>query len=197
MSKSEAKVGFSDRMGENRFIITGGPGFGKSAVLSVLAARGYDFRDEAARQIIKDNMTSNPAVLPWVDRVAFDRLQVVRMERDYLSADVTRPTFFDRGFPDLIGWRQFAGLGTSDIVDYVYRYPYERTAFFTHPWQEIYVENDQRPFSYDEAKEINEKLFDTYVELGYEPVFMPNSSPDVRANFIVENVELTGRAQLL
>jgi predicted ATPase len=42
---------------KNFYVITGGPGAGKTSVLEYLAAKGYSYVPETARQIIKERLS--------------------------------------------------------------------------------------------------------------------------------------------
>jgi len=55
---------------DNLIVVSGGPGSGKTTVLHELAARGFPFAPEVARQIIQEQMQSGGVALPWGDREA-------------------------------------------------------------------------------------------------------------------------------
>jgi|TARA_B100001059_G_scaffold133292_2_gene133489 predicted ATPase len=48
----------------NRFVLSGGPGGGKSALLAALAERGYPVVPESARAIIRSRLQSGLAPRP-------------------------------------------------------------------------------------------------------------------------------------
>ena len=49
----------------NLFVISGGPGSGKTTVLQELAGRGFPFAREVARLIIQEQVQSGGTALPW------------------------------------------------------------------------------------------------------------------------------------
>ena len=53
----------------NRFVVTGGPGGGKTTILTALAERGYNFAPESARRIIKERLAAG--LSPRPDPVPF------------------------------------------------------------------------------------------------------------------------------
>jgi len=63
-----------------RFIITGGPGAGKTTVLKALAARGYPDVAESARTIIRMRLEANLSPRPPLQQFV----------RDVLRMDLTR-----------------------------------------------------------------------------------------------------------
>ena len=66
MPEEEMDTTESDRL----FIITGGPGSGKSTVIDALAKRGISTMSEAGRAIIQDQVAIGGEALPWADRQA-------------------------------------------------------------------------------------------------------------------------------
>jgi predicted ATPase len=68
------------------FVITGGPGSGKSTLVAALAARGYPHMPEAGRAIIRDQVAIGGEALPWSDRRAFAELMLGRELRSHRAA---------------------------------------------------------------------------------------------------------------
>ncbi|QQO10398.1 AAA family ATPase [Breznakiella homolactica] len=55
--------------GENLlYIITGGPGAGKTSVVNELSVRGYKTIPEAAREIIRNQIDTGGDALPWKNK---------------------------------------------------------------------------------------------------------------------------------
>ena len=48
-----------------RYIITGAPGTGKTAIINTLKERGYCCIDENSREIIAEQIKSKGEILPW------------------------------------------------------------------------------------------------------------------------------------
>ena len=113
---------------------------------------------------------------------------------DYQKYNPDCYNFYDRGFPDLIGWREYAQLDTKDIEKIVYLYPYEKLVFFTKPWEEIYETNQHRPYSFDEASKINYFLELCYKKLGYMIQYIPKISINKRAEFVIQKVSEFSKA---
>ena len=58
------------------FVITGGPGSGKSTLIDALAGHGICTMPEAGRAIIRDQVAIGGEALPWSDRRAFAELML-------------------------------------------------------------------------------------------------------------------------
>ena len=50
------------------FVLTGGPGSGKTTLIQALAKRGFATAPEAGRGIIRDQQAIGGAALPWADQ---------------------------------------------------------------------------------------------------------------------------------
>ncbi|MEC4766359.1 AAA family ATPase [Halomonas sp. CUBES01] len=84
-----------------RFVVTGGPGGGKTTLLSSLSERGYSFAPESARKIIKERLAAG--LLPRPEPVSFAH-EVLRADIEkYRNIGANnRPTFFDRSVLDAL-----------------------------------------------------------------------------------------------
>lgn len=56
---------------QHLFVITGGPGSGKSTLVDALAPRSPQTMPEAARAIIRDQVEIGGNAVPWSDRNGF------------------------------------------------------------------------------------------------------------------------------
>lgn len=88
----------------NFFVITGGPGVGKTTLLKELQGRGFEVVPEIARELIKEQIENKGAALPWKDKELYKNLMCDRSIRSFEQIDKTQnnkvPIFFDRGFLD-------------------------------------------------------------------------------------------------
>src|SRR5499427_8495297 len=118
-----------------RFVITGGPGAGKTTVLKALAERGYTYAAESARDIIRERLASGLCPRPPLAQFGHEILQ--RDIARYRETRVTdRPVFFDRGIVDALGiLDQEQALSPSEIADYVRSFPYNGIVLLMPPWE--------------------------------------------------------------
>lgn len=58
------------------FVLTGGPGSGKTTLIEALRAQGFATAPEAGRGIIRDQMAIGGPALPWQDRAFFAELML-------------------------------------------------------------------------------------------------------------------------
>lgn len=169
----------------NKYIITGGPGFGKSTVINCLRALGIMVIPEAARYVIDRNSIAGQDLLTISSRYTFDKYIIKIMVEQYLQCNKSKLTLYDRGIPDLIAWRKYFKMNCDDVIELAHQYKYENMVFITKPWIEIYSQNVNRPFSFDASCEINTILGDVYTDLGYTLEYLPNDTNEARVDFIL------------
>ena len=99
------------------YVITGGPGSGKTALIEALRSLGYPSSVEAGRGIILDHMAIDGPALPWRDPMLFSELMLSWEIRSYHDAEQsTGPVFFDRGVPDVLGYLHLMNIPAPEHV---------------------------------------------------------------------------------
>src|SRR5262252_1558791 len=163
----------------NLFVVSGGPGAGKTTVLKELASRGCRFVPEIARQIIQEEVQSSGTALPWKDREAYTLLMLERSIKSYLSHTAApRPTFSDRGMPDTLCYARLIGLANQGLIlDACRQYRYAPVVFLAPPWKEIYETDSERKQDFAEAESTFEQMVQVYRECGYTISELPRTNP--------------------
>jgi predicted ATPase len=148
-------------------IVTGGPGAGKTALLSALAELGYITVEDSARAIIAERLASGESPRP--DLVTFAR-EILRRDIDkYIRQPRTREwVFFDRGIVDAIGLLQeVAPLSGLELHTTLAWYPFHHSVFILPPWEAIYATDAERDQSFAEAVHVHSKVVAWYRACGY------------------------------
>jgi len=172
------------------YVITGGPGSGKSTLIEALAEHGICTMPESGRAIIQDQVAVGGKALPWSDRRAFAELMLGWEIRSYRAAlRLSGPVIFDRGVPDVLGYLRLCGLSVPSHVDRAAQiFRYHRRVFIAPPWLEIYASDAERKQSFEEAQATYEVLTETYSALGYNLVPLPLDSIQERVRFVLAMV---------
>jgi predicted ATPase len=174
----------------NLFVVSGGPGAGKTTVLQELASRGYRYAPEIARQIIQEEVQSSGTALPWKDREAYTLLMLEQSVKSYLAhTPAPRPTFSDRGIPDTLCYARLIGLADQEsILDACRQYRYAPVVFLAPPWKEIYETDNERKQDFAEAERTFEQMVQVYRECGYAIAVLPKAKTAARADFILKQI---------
>jgi predicted ATPase len=168
------------------FIITGGPGSGKSTLIEALTATGLHAMPESGRAIIRQQVADGGSALPWADRLAFAERMFQQEIRSWRAAhDLQGPVIFDRGVPDVVGYLNLVGLEVPAHIEHAARIlRYAPRVFVAPHWPAIYAQDSERKQSIEEAEATCRTVSDVYIRLGYETVLLPLASVAERVAFV-------------
>src|ERR1700760_2594979 len=159
---------------QNLIAISGAPGAGKTTMLEVLQARGYACVPEVARRIIQEQVQSGGNALPWHDTTAYINLMLEGSINSFLEYQhSTRPTFFDRGLPDTLGYAQIIKLADQRAIEEACSLHRYAKVFLAPPWRAIYTTDTERKQTFEEALYNFDQATNAYTRCGYEPILLP------------------------
>ncbi len=134
-------------------------------------------------------MSGEGTLLPWINRLGYSEEMLKRRIRQYKDTISSELWFFDRGIPDLIAYIIKDGLSVPDIYyEAVKEYRYQQLVFLTPPWENIYINDQERHESYEEAAMIHREIERAYGQAGYTCVTLPKFSIAERADFILKTI---------
>ena len=176
----------------NLFIMSGGPGGGKTTPLLELEKLGVAHVPEVARQIIQEQVQTGGNALPWADRQRYTELMLERsIESFHENTPAAKPLLADRGIPDTLGYARLIGLPETAWIEAACRqYRYAPVVFLAPPWMEIYETDGERKQDFAEAERTYDVVKDVYRDCGYETIVLPKVAPPERARFILEQLRL-------
>ncbi len=168
-----------------KIIISGGPCTGKSTVVETLRRRGYYCFDEVARQVIKEQQQLGSDLVPWLDLSGFSAIVFDRICTQAREGDNHSLCFFDRSAVDVLAYLENGGYERSKkLVDLIPSLNYSPIVFFTPFWEDIYTTDVERKENLIQAKAISDKIYQTYLSLGFQILELPLVSPEERADII-------------
>lgn len=174
------------------FVLTGGPGSGKTTLIEALRSTGFATSVEAGRGIIRDQSAISGPALPWNNPALFAELMLSWELRSYQAAtEQPGPVFFDRGVPDVIGYLRLTGLPVPEHVKIAARrFRYAGRVFVAPPWPDIFQQDGERRQTLDDAERTYHALVGVYAELGYELVPLPLAPVEARLQFVLAETGL-------
>jgi predicted ATPase len=175
---------------KNIFVITGGPGFGKTAVIDELRSIGYLCSGEFARDTIEKQQKMGGDLLPWKRPKLFQK-EILQLRKDFYESVPDRTiAFADRGIPDQLAFARYKGFGTPEILKISSeKYRYAPQVFVTPPWPEIFTNDIIRNETYEEALLIHQSILETYSDLNYQIIELPLTSVCERTGFILQTIQ--------
>lgn len=97
--------------------------------------------------------------------------------------------FYDRGMPDVLAYMDyFEQAFSSDFLHACKTNRYD-SVFLLPPWEDIYVQDNERLETYPQATEIHEHLFKTYSGLGYAVMEVPFGTVAERISYILNHLD--------
>ena len=173
----------------HRFVVTGGPGGGKTTILNALEERGYSFAPESARKIIKERLAAG--LSPRPDPVSFaHEILSLDIEKYQAVTSCGYPVLFDRGILDALYMLDAENAQTRDeIAKYVQKFPYNSVVFLLPPWKEIYDTDSERDQTFEESVEVFEGMKRWYSQWGYETLEVPRGAINERVSFVLKHID--------
>jgi predicted ATPase len=173
---------------ERFFVLTGGPGSGKSTLIDALQQTGFSRTMEAGRGVIRDQVAIGGRAVPWSDHALFAELMLSWEMQSYRWATQQGgPVFFDRGVPDVMGYLRLMGLPVLNYVEKAIEiFRYNHRVFIAPPWEDIFQQDRERKQSFGEARRTYEALAATYIACGYELIELPRAPIAERVRFVVQ-----------
>ena len=139
---------------DNFTVITGGPGSGKTSLITALGTAGFDVPVEAGRGVIQHQVAIGGDALPWRDPAAFAELMLAWEMRSYhMARERPGPVFFDRGVPDVLGYLRLMQLPVPTHIERAAdAFRYSARVFIAPPWRAIFRRDSERKQDFAEAE---------------------------------------------
>ena len=178
-----------------RYILTGAPGAGKTAILRAMQLRSYPVVEEAATDIVASAQARGDAQ-PWISPGFIDDIVELQRRRQERPAPRAAVQIFDRSPVCALALARFLGWRVSDPLAKELRRieqqaVYERRVFFVESLG-FMTNTDVRRISLEEARRFGEVHQTAYRELGYDLVPIAPASVADRTEAVVGLVETWG-----
>ena len=159
-----------------RFILTGAPGSGKTAIIRQLELDGFNVVEEAATDIIVLWQARGIAE-PWTDRSFIDAVVSLQRQRQLHGTSQSDETqFHDRSVICTAALAAYLGYAVSDLLSHelervVSEKIFQRRVFFIRNLGFI-RRTQARRISFDESLRFERIHEETYRNFGFELVFI-------------------------
>ena len=170
--------------------ILGGPATGKSTLIDELKNRGFCCYPEISRQVTIDAQKNGIDQLFLTEPLLFSKLLIEGRIKQFDDAlnEPHKIVFLDRGIPDVLAYMDFIGNDyPTGFIQFCENKKYTK-AFILPLWKEIYVSDNERYESFEEAIAIQKHLISTYKKFGYELIEVPKDTVKNRADFVLKHL---------
>ncbi|MCK4670270.1 MAG: AAA family ATPase [Nanoarchaeota archaeon] len=194
-----------------KYILTGGPGTGKSSILLALEQRGEHIVKEAAEDYIKVRQAQGQPE-PWTEPDFQDKILELQLQREEQIPEGIERIFIDRGVADGLAYAEPGTKIYKKIMaearkaswidkdqreymfwvriqgDYSRYYALSNKVFFIE--QLDFTEKTKvRRENHKEAVRLGEKLKAIYHRLGYKIIGVPAAKLEERVRRVLQGVE--------
>ena len=179
-------------MNKEIVVIIGGPSSGKTTLIEKLKENGHVCYPEVSREVIKEAQERGIEQLFLEQPLLFSELLLEGRKRQFKQAKEEKATlvFLDRGIPDVLAYMHYIGDSYPSFFDEACKeYVYSKI-FILPIWEEIYVSDEERYESYEQALLIQDHLIETYEKYGYELIEIPKDTVENRMQFLLQNLHL-------
>ena len=184
-------------MEKNKIVITGAPGTGKTLLVKTLEAKGYYCFPEVIRDMTaaaKKGTTAKPiATNPLVfvdDPMEFNKALLEGRKTHFQTAlRLKEPLcFFDRGMPDVLAYMDYFGQSyPEEFIKACEEHRYSHI-FILPPWEDIFISDNERMESFQQALDLHEHLMETYELFGYRINILPKTTVSERVSILLETI---------
>lgn len=177
---------------QEKIVLIGGPGTGKTSVLNELENRNYCCMPEVSREVILEAKANGIDQLFLEKPLLFSEMLLEGRVKQYKEASKKKINivFFDRGIPDVHAYMDYFNTSyPKTFTEKSKQYKYTKIFHFS-PWQEIHTTDNERYETFEETVKIDTFLTKTYSKLGYNVINVPFGSIDKRTDFILNALSL-------
>ena len=160
---------------QQKIVLIGGPGTGKTSVLNELIKNDYYCMSEISREVTLKAKKEGIEQLFLTEPLLFSTMLLEGREQQFLEAHKSdqKVIFFDRGIPDVHAYMDFLKTDYPSVfLEKSNQYKYDKVFLFS-PWKEIYTSDNERYETFNESLIISNFLQHTYKKLGIFYHFCP------------------------
>lgn len=179
-------------MNKEIVVLIGGPSSGKTTLIEKLKENGHVCYPEVSREVIQEAQKRGIDQLFLEQPLLFSELLLEGRIKQFEAAKKENANiiFLDRGIPDILAYMHYIGDSYPSFFDEACKNHIYSKIFVLPTWKEIYVSDEERYETYEQAVLIQQHLVDTYLKYGYELIEVPKDTVEKRMEFLLQNLNL-------
>lgn len=177
-----------------KFVLTGGPGTGKTTLINILHDQGYQTTPEVYTLLYEQAKKNNTLHEFLTDRVLQRQLLMAKQIELESQLDPHKIAFLDRGTYDVIFFALYNQVQLPQkLLDEPKKHHYT-AAFFIEPLPEKYYHTTQvRRETHAQMLAIHQSLKEHYKKTSIPILEVPFDTPDNRVKFILNTIKSTSQ----
>lgn len=171
----------------NWYVITGGPGSGKTTIINLLKERGYKTTMEHARHYIDTERVTGKTVEEIKrNQIEFQQSVFKMQMAQEQKLDPDEIVFLDRAIPDALAYYRFLTLPEDENLQHALSHVFYKKIFILDllPLVNDYARTEDKIGQ----QRIHQLLIEAYKSLGFPIVHVPVMPPEERVAFILKNL---------
>jgi len=171
----------------NWYVITGGPGSGKTTMVNLLRDRGFATTIEHARHYLDTQRVTGRTVLEIRKNQEEFQLGILNMQLEQeASISPNDIVFLDRAIPDSLAYYHFLNLEPNIKLLNALKKVFYRKIFILDllPLVNDYARREDQ----EEQKRIHQLLIEVYESFHFPLIHVPVLSPAERVDFILKHL---------
>ncbi len=173
------------------YVVSGGPGVGKTSVINELKKQGYKTIPEAARELALSDERFIGKSISEIEQDSFQEAIFLKLKEQWKEIQKSNfnLVFLDRGIGDLIAYDYIRGVKeVKGVREFAKKINYNKV--FILDTLPNHINDFLRTETKEEAKEIHNKIIEVYEkELGCEVIVIPFMTIKERVDFILANLD--------
>ena len=179
-------------MKSKRIVISGGPGSGKTSLISHLEKEGHTCMHEISRDVTIAAQKEGIEQLFLENPILFSQKLLEGRLQQFIEASVfSSPyVFYDRGMPDVTAYMDY--IDSHYPVNFVKTCSINRydAVFLLPPWQAIYEQDNERYESFEQAEKLYQFLLKGYQKFDYSVIEVPLGTIEERMNYMLDKLKI-------
>ncbi len=173
-----------------KIVISGGPSSGKTTLINSLQKMGYSCLPEISRQITLEAQQQGIEQLFLEDPLLFSKKLLEGRLAQYNDAINHKPPFlfFDRGLPDITAYMNYFNTSYPSLFTNACNDNRYDAVFILPPWESIYIQDNERYETFEEAVKIHDYLVEAYKSYNYKVNEVPVGTIQERILYILTRV---------
>lgn len=171
----------------NWYVITGGPGCGKTTTVNILKDRGYKTTIEHARHYLDTQLITGRTVEEVRSNQKIFQSEILKMQIEHeASLNPEDIVFLDRAIPDAFAYYRFLDLAADETLVKALDHTFYKKVFILDP---LPLVNDYaRTEDVIAQKRIHQLIIEVYNSLPFSILHVPVLTVEERVNFILKNL---------